>query len=268
MSLFVIPRRVRLRLEKIQREFLWGDLEGRRRIHLVRWTAICTDKRYGGLGLRHLKEFNHALLEKWLWRFSLERESFWRKVIVGKFGEGEGGWTTREVRESYEMSLWKKIRKGWEEFFLRTSICIGNGRRTRFWWDYWVRDSKLKELFPLLFRIASHNSVVVADLWGRQGGGGGGWEVHFRRPFHDWELEEVNRFLIHISAVKVQEGEDSLIWKIERKGKFSVKFYYRSLKVENNPLFPTKEVWGLHAPLRTRFFTWEAVWVKFLLLIC
>ena len=36
MSLFVIPRKVRLRLEKIQREFLWGDLEQRRKIHLVR----------------------------------------------------------------------------------------------------------------------------------------------------------------------------------------------------------------------------------------
>ncbi|RVW24957.1 Transposon TX1 uncharacterized 149 kDa protein [Vitis vinifera] len=174
MSLFVIPRKVRIRLEKIQREFLWGDVEGRRRIHLVRWTAICKDKKYGGLGLRHLKEFNHALLGKWLWRFSLERESLWRKVIVGKFGEGEGGWTTREVRESYGMSLWKDIRKGWEEFFLRTSIGIGNGRCTRFWWDYWAGESKLKDLFPLLFRIASHNSALVADLWGRQGDGGGG----------------------------------------------------------------------------------------------
>ena len=119
---------------------------------------------------------------------------------------------------------------------------------------FWVGDSKLKELFPLLFRIATHNSAVVADLWGRQGGGGRDWEVHFRRPFQDWELEEVNRFLVHISAVKVQEEEDSLVWKIERKGKFSVKSYYRSLKVENNPLFPAKEVWGSCAPLRTRFF--------------
>ncbi|RVX00295.1 Transposon TX1 uncharacterized 149 kDa protein [Vitis vinifera] len=171
-----LSKGVRIRLEKIQKEFLWGDVEGRRRIHLVRWTAICKDKKYGGLGLRHLKEFNYALLGKWLWRFSLERESFWRKVIVGD--------------------------------------------------------------------------------------GGGGWEVHFRRPFHDWELGEVSRFLIHISAIKVQEGEDSLIWKIERKGKFSVKSYYRSLKVENSPLFPAKEVWGSHAPLRTRFFAWEAVWGK------
>ena len=100
------------------------------------------------------------------------------------------------------MGLWKDIRKSWEEFLLRTSIRIGNGRRTRFWWDIWVGDSQLKDLFLLLFRIATHNSAVVADLWGRQGGGGG-WEVQFRRPFQDWELEEVTRFLDHISAVKV-----------------------------------------------------------------
>ena len=68
--------------------------------------------------------------------------------------------------------------------------------------------------------------------------------------------------LNHISAVKVQEGEDSLVWKIEKKGKFSVKSYYRSLKVENSPLLPAKEVWGSYTPLRTHFFAWEAVWGK------
>ena len=66
MSLFVIPRKVKLRLEKIQTELLRGDLKKRRKIHLVRWTVICKDKRRGGLGLRHLKDFNHALLGKWL----------------------------------------------------------------------------------------------------------------------------------------------------------------------------------------------------------
>ena len=84
------------------------------------------------MGLRHLEGLNQALLGKWLWRFPLERERLWRKVILGKFGEVEGGWTTREVRDSYGLSLWKDIRKGWEEFILRTSIRIGNGRCTSF----------------------------------------------------------------------------------------------------------------------------------------
>ena len=116
-------------------------------------------------------------------------------------------------------------------------------------WDIWVGDSKLKDLFPLLFRIATHNSDAVADLWGRQGGGGRGWEVHFRRSFQDWKLEEVTRFLEHNSTVKVQEGEDSLVWKIERRGKFNVKSYYRPLRVENSLLFPAKEIWGVCMPL-------------------
>ena len=133
MLLFVIQRKVRIGLEIIQREFLWGDMEERRKIHLASWSVICKDKKHGGLGLRHLEGLNQALLGTWLWRFSLERESFWRRVIRGKFGEVEKGWTTREVKDSFGLSLWKDIRKRWEEFILRTNICIGNGRHTSFW---------------------------------------------------------------------------------------------------------------------------------------
>ena len=37
--------------------------------------------------------------------------------------------------------------------------------------------------------------------------------MHFRRSFQDWELEEVTRFLGYISALKIHEREDSLVWK-------------------------------------------------------
>ena len=88
---------------------------------------------------------------------------------------------------------------------------------------------------------------------GRQGGEGGCWEVHFRRSFQVWELEEVTRFLEHISAIKVQEREDSLVWRNDGRGKFNVKSYYRSLRAKNRFLFPAIEIWGSNAPLRTRF---------------
>ena len=42
-----------------------------------------------------------------------------------------------------------------------------------FWWDIWVGDSKLKDLYPTPFRIVAHKYASVADLWGRQGGGDG-----------------------------------------------------------------------------------------------
>ena len=102
MSFFLIPRKVRITLEiKKKMEFLRGDMEERRKIHLVSWLVICKDKNHGGLGLRHLEGLNQALLGKWLWKFSLKRESFWRRVIRGKFGAVEGVWTTREERDSF-----------------------------------------------------------------------------------------------------------------------------------------------------------------------
>ena len=73
----------------------------------------------------------------------------------------------------------------------------------------------MKDVFPSPFRIAGHKFATVVDLWGRQGDGGGCWEVHFRRFFQDWELKEVTHFLDRISTLKVQEGEDSLVWKNE-----------------------------------------------------
>ena len=61
MSLFRMPRRVRLRLGKIQRDFLWGDGALESKPHVVKWDIVCLDKGKGGLGVRHLNSLNKAL---------------------------------------------------------------------------------------------------------------------------------------------------------------------------------------------------------------
>ena len=55
-------------------------------------------------------------------------------------------------------------------------------------------------------------------------------------------------FLEHISEVKVQEGEDFLVWKNDGKGKFNVKSYYRSLRAENSFLIPIQRDLGFVCP--------------------
>ena len=44
----------------------------------------------------------------------------------------------------------------------------------------------------------------------------------------------MTHFLEHISALKIQKREDSLVWKNDERGKFSVKSYYKSLRAEND----------------------------------
>ena len=74
----------------------------------------------------------------------------------------------------------------------------------------------------------------------------------------------MTRFLGSLDLLKVQEGEDTLCWKEDRRGLLSVKPYYCSLSGETNFVFPGKEVWGSRAPLRTCFFAWEVVWGRIL----
>ena len=74
MSLFRMPKIVAKRLEKVQRDFLWGgwNLEGK--THLVKWEVVCTDENKGGLAL-----LNKALLSKWIWRYACEKDNLWKQ---------------------------------------------------------------------------------------------------------------------------------------------------------------------------------------------
>ena len=117
--------------------------------------CLIKQKKKKGLGVRYLNSLNKALICKWIWRFAKKMDAFWRKVICGKFGELEGGWCSKEVRDNYGVGLWKAIRLLWELIFSRILFVVGNGRRVKFWRDRWCRDEPLRVLFLSLFALAS-----------------------------------------------------------------------------------------------------------------
>ena len=63
-TLASMPKIVARRLEKLQRDFLWGGGNMERKAHLVNWERVCVGKEKGGLGLRKLVPLNKALLGK------------------------------------------------------------------------------------------------------------------------------------------------------------------------------------------------------------
>ena len=228
MSLFIIPRKVSLRLEKIQRDFLWGGGASQSKPHLVNWSIVCMEKKDGGLGIRNLSRLNKALLEKWCWRFASKQDSLWKQVIVRKFGEEDGGWCSGDSRESHGVGLWKAIRKGWMEFSKRVAFKVGDGRRVHFWKDRWCGEDSLDEAFPRLYYLASSKDAWVAQLWD-QSRNLGYWNPVFTRLNNDWEMEEVESFFSRLHGHALRRGiEDVMSWRVSKKDFFIVKSFFSS----------------------------------------
>ncbi|RVX19065.1 putative ribonuclease H protein [Vitis vinifera] len=169
LSLFRMPKIVAKRLEKLQRDFLWegGSLE--RKIHLINWEVVCTQKEKVGLGIRKIDLLNKVLLGKWIWRFAFEKENLWKKGDWGEVwprGLWGGGlmklagrleWGNATVNEVWDSSLGQG---GWNLKFSRD-------------FNDWELDL-IGDLLNMLrgFRISSEEDSV---LW--KGGGHGTFGV-------------------------------------------------------------------------------------------
>ncbi|WP_237584436.1 hypothetical protein, partial [Salmonella sp. gx-f5] len=82
--------RVASKIEIIFHNFLWGGMGDDKKLHLESWDKVCSSITCRGLGIRNLRLFNKARLDKWLWRYQLDRDALWKNIIDAKHGEGLG----------------------------------------------------------------------------------------------------------------------------------------------------------------------------------
>ncbi|RVW62493.1 putative ribonuclease H protein [Vitis vinifera] len=222
-----MPRVVARRLEKLQRDFLWGGGSTERKAHLVNWERVCVGKEKGGLGLRKLVPLNKALLGKWVWRFAHAREEMWKRVLVAKYEQEEFGWRTKKVNGAFGVGVWKEIMKEADWCWDKMNFKVGKGTKIRFWKDPWCGEVELARRFPQLFNVAAQRSATESK--NHPGGGLG-----------------------------IMEGG--------KNGKFEVKEAYELLISHSTLLFPKKGIWVENVPSKLAFFAWEATWGRVLTL--
>ena len=120
--------------------------------------------------------------------------------------------------------------------------------------------------FPTLFNLVVHKDARVAEVWDSSREDGG-WSPVFLRPFNDWEMDEVERFLLFLQNRKIRPfQEDRLILKETRPDGFSVRLMYRKLMNSLPTDFPWRSIWNPIVPPKLGFFAWEASWGKVLTL--
>ena len=111
-----------------------------------------------------------------------------------------------------------------------------------------------------------HKDATVVDMWDR-GRGEGGWSPTFPRLINDWEIEEVERFLLTLHKQNFSpSGENKLLLKDVRDKVFSVKIMYKGLDPSPAIEFPYRSIWNPVVSSKIGFFTWEASWDKVLTL--
>jgi hypothetical protein len=226
--------------------------------YLANWDHICTPYSNGGLNIRNLRRFNEGLLGKWLWRFGMEREAFWRQVVMVKYGSLEGGWTSKMPTGPYGVGLWKFICNGWDKFSRMLKFEVGDGARIRFGDDVWCIDDPLKVAYPELFRIARVKDAFVADNFQCRGDSVH-WEVTFSRLAQDWEMESFSSFFELLYSVTITGiGEDKVCWPPSKSKSFQLKSYYKTLTSNGKDCFPWKSIWKAKVPPQVAFFSWTA----------
>ncbi|EOY14430.1 Uncharacterized protein TCM_033819 [Theobroma cacao] len=131
ISLFQVSIQVKNELEKIQRNFLWGGAELKRKIHYVKWDKVCNYEECGGIGITNIEVKNRALLNKWIWRYEKERDSLWREVLVAK---------TKSDPTMLLPSVTSNL-----------GFAVGNGENIKFWQDEWMEGIILSDAVPRIF---------------------------------------------------------------------------------------------------------------------
>ncbi|PNX75251.1 ribonuclease H, partial [Trifolium pratense] len=76
-----IPKSCLNDIQRIQRNFIWGDSESGRKFHAVSWEKVTTPKWMGGLGLRNMEYMNQACLIKLGWKLFSGADDYWCQIL-------------------------------------------------------------------------------------------------------------------------------------------------------------------------------------------
>jgi ribonuclease HI len=246
MQCTMLPGKICKELDKLNRNFLWGESSDRRKLHLLNWQNITRPKDEGGLGIKHSEYRNKALLAKRSWSLLMDSKEIWANVLRKKY------LNTQASTRRYS-SVWKSLKTTKEICGKGTGWLVRNGKTIDFWHDNWLQPGTLRSLIhgPL---SAHEKNLKVCDLWDEQGN----WNLtslSFNLPM------DISKTILASPKPLSPSEEDCRFWKPSNNGQFNSSSAYRiACNIDSVGLASSdwKWLWKINSIPRVVFFLWLA----------
>lgn len=184
------------------------------------WDRLSKHKSIGGLGFRHFRDFNIAMLGKQGWRFISNPESLVTKVYKARY------WADSDFLNS---SLGSNPSFVWRSIFEAKSLVaegcrwrLGSGESINITGQPWLQENcnpYVSTVSPVL-RDKKVASLLCMDSKE--------WDIEVVRDvFNERDQECILK--IPLSA---DSSEDVMFWNLEDSGNYSVKSAYRLLQTQ------------------------------------
>jgi ribonuclease HI len=234
-------------IQRIQRNFLWGDTDQKRRYHAVKWDTVTTPKWSGGLGLRKLVTMNQACLMKLNWKFHSNNNNLWCSVLKVKYVDGRANGL--EETRSTDSTLWKSLvalNTKMEEYSVWS---VRDEAVVDAWNDAWVEPHLH---IDKIVNIPDHlKGFKVKDLVDQHGGWN--WSL-----FHEWLPKDIQNKIAAILPPNMENGQDERCSVGGNKKGFAISIMYQNLCGFNKEAVDPNwsRIWKIAAPERVKTFLW------------
>ncbi|XVE88826.1 hypothetical protein DITRI_Ditri19aG0099700 [Diplodiscus trichospermus] len=172
MSLFKMPGTIKEKLDRIQRRFLWGNSSGKRKTHWVGWNHVYNFQMNRELGIMDLNLQNRALLNKWFFRYSVESNALWRRIIDSSYG----GNCNNLLLQVHNFRKFSRIRKDitkplvtcdeLSNFFtsrIGYAYAFGDGSKILVWKNEWIPRIILRLSYPRIYALANNKRATIHE---------------------------------------------------------------------------------------------------------
>lgn len=165
ISMFILPNWVRERFDKIRRRFLQKGLSRPQKgYYLVEWGQVCQPKDHGGLGVKHLRTMNLALITKWWWSLLAHPNETLQQLLRTVWAAKR--FTVDKLKNITSVFTFQKDVRSISPCANNHGVRYKTSRNLEvtFWHnDRWCLENPPSSIFPSLYEIALEKDVFVGD---------------------------------------------------------------------------------------------------------